>query len=55
MSFSIQTFIKDNCNGIYNAKTLNKQAEKASEESNGRYTIKNTHKFLCRYAYVKNG
>ena len=55
MSFSIQTFIKDNCNGIYNAKTLNKLAEKASEESNGRYTIKNTHKFLCRYAYVKNG
>jgi len=55
MAFSIQSFIKNNCNEQYDVKSLDKLAERASIESNGRYTIKNTHKFLCRYAYVKDG
>ena len=55
MAFSIQSFIKNNCNEQYDVKTFDKLAETASIESNGRYTIKNTHKFLCRYAYVKDG
>ena len=55
MAFSIQSFIKNNCNEQYDVKTFDKLAETACIESNGRYTIKNTHKFLCRYAYVKDG